>query len=56
MDKYLERKFVLSVLIVLTATGLRALGMLDGGQWVTAACGALTAFALGDVGEKWVEK
>lgn len=56
MDRYLDRKFVLALLIILTATALCALRMLDGGQWVTAACGALTAFALGDVGEQWVAK
>ena len=54
MQRYLERKFALTLLIVITATALCALGMLDGGQWVTACCGALTVFAAGDVGQQWV--
>ncbi len=52
MERYLSRKFLLALLVILAATALRYLGMLDGGQWVTAACGALTVYLTGNVAQK----
>ena len=53
--RYLSRKFLLTLLIVLLATGLRAFNMVDGGMWVTVVSLALTIYVGGNVAQKKVQ-
>ena len=53
--RYLSRKFLLTLLIVLLATGLRAFNMVDGGMWVTVVSLALTIYVGGNVAQKRVQ-
>lgn len=52
MIKYGSRKFLLTLLIVLLATGLRLLSLIDGGMWVTVVSLALTIYVGGNVAQK----
>ena len=52
--RYLSRKFLLTLLIVLLATGLRAFNMVDGGMWVTIMSLSLTIYVGGNVAQKKV--
>ena len=51
-SRYASRKFLLAALVVAAATLLCSLGMLDGGQWVTAAVGTVTVYNAANVGQK----
>ena len=50
--RYLSRKFLLTLLIVLLGTLLRWFEMVDGGMWVTVVSLALTVYVGGNVAEK----
>jgi hypothetical protein len=52
MIKYGSRKFLLTLLIVLMATGLRWFELIDGGMWVTVVSLALTVYVGGNVAQK----
>ena len=52
MIRYGSRKFLLSMLIVLLATGLRAFSLIDGGMWVTVVSLALTVYVGANVAQK----
>ena len=52
MIKYGSRKFLLTLLIVLLATGLCLLSLIDGGMWVTVVSLALTIYVGGNVAQK----
>lgn len=52
MIKYGSRKFLLTLLIVLLATGLRWFELIDGGMWVTVVSLALTVYVGGNVAQK----
>lgn len=54
--KYGSRKFLLSLLVILAATALRAFNLLEGGQWVTVVGAALSVYALGNVSQKALVK
>lgn len=56
MARYGSRKFLLTLLIVLLATGLCAFHLIDGGMWVTVVSLALTVYVGGNVAQKGVEK
>ena len=51
-SRYGSRKFLLTLLIVLLATGLRVFDMVDGGMWVTVVSLALTIYVGGNVAQK----
>lgn len=50
--RYLSRKFLLTLLIVLLGTLLRWFEMVDGGMWVTVVSLALTVYVGGNVAQK----
>lgn len=52
MIKYGSRKFLLTLLIVVIATGLCAVLLIDGGMWVTVVSLALTVYVGGNVAQK----
>ena len=52
MIKYGSRKFLLTLLIVLLATGLRWFELIDGGMWVTVVSLALTIYVGANVAQK----
>lgn len=52
--RYLSRKFLLTLLIVLLGTGLCGFGLIDGGMWVTVVSLALTVYVGGNVAQKKV--
>ena len=52
MIKYSSRKFLLTLLIVLLATGLRWFELIDGGMWVTVVSLALTVYVGANVAQK----
>ena len=52
--RYLSRKFLLTLLIVLLSTGLRWFDLVDGGMWVTVVSLALTVYVSGNVVQKKV--
>lgn len=52
MIRYQSRKFLLTLLIVLLATGLRVFSLIDGGMWVTVVSLALTVYVGGNVAQK----
>lgn len=52
MIRYQSRKFLLTLLIVLLATGLRAFSLVDGGMWVTVVSLALTVYVGANVAQK----
>ena len=52
MIKYGSRKFLLTLLIVLLATGLRWFELIDGGMWVTGVSLALTVYVGANVAQK----
>lgn len=52
MIRYQSRKFLLTLLIVLIATGLRVFSLIDGGMWVTVVSLALTVYVGGNVAQK----
>jgi len=54
--RYGSRKFLLSLLVVLLATGLRWFDLIDGGMWVTVVSLALTVYAGANVTQKAVVK
>jgi len=56
MTKYGSRKFLLTLLIVLLATGLRWFELIDGGMWVTVVSLALTVYVGANVAQKAVVK
>lgn len=51
-SRYLSRKFLLTMLIVLLATGLRVFSLIDGGMWVTVVSLALTVYVGANVAQK----
>ena len=53
--RYLSRKFLLTLLIVLLGTALRRFDMVDGGMWVTVVSLALTVYVGGNVAQKRVQ-
>ncbi len=52
MIRYQSRKFLLTLLIVLLATGLRVFSLIDGGMWVTVVSLALTVYVGANVAQK----
>lgn len=50
--RYLSRKFLLTLLIVLLGTFLRWFDLVDGGMWVTVVSLALTVYVGGNVAQK----
>ena len=50
--RYLSRKFLLALLIVLLGTFLRWFDLVDGGMWVTVVSLALTVYVGGNVAQK----
>ena len=56
MTRYGSRKFLLTLLIVLLATGLRWFELIDGGMWVTVVSLALTVYVGANVAQKAVVK
>ena len=50
--RYLSRKFLLTLLIVLLGTFLRWFDLVDGGMWVTVVSMALTVYVGGNVAQK----
>lgn len=50
--RYLSRKFLLTLLIVLLGTGLRWFDLIDSGMWVTVVSLALTVYVGGNVAQK----
>jgi len=56
MGRYGSRKFLLTLLIVLLATGLRWFELIDGGMWVTVVSLALTVYVGGNVAQKATAK
>lgn len=52
MIRYQSRKFLLAMLVVLLATGLRAFDLIDGGMWVTVVSLALTVYVGANVAQK----
>lgn len=53
-SRYSSRKFLLTLLVVLLATALRAFGLIDGGMWVTIASLSLTLYLGANVAQKKV--
>ena len=53
--RYLSRKFLLTLLIVLLGTFLRWFDLVDGGMWVTVVSLALTVYVGGNVAQKRVQ-
>ena len=53
---YGSRKFLLTLLIVLLATGLRWFELVDGGMWVTVVSLALTVYVGANVAQKATAK
>ena len=54
-SRYLSRKFLLTLLIVLLGTALRWFDLVDGGMWVTVVSLALTVYVGGNVAQKRVQ-
>jgi hypothetical protein len=52
MTRYGSRKFLLTLLIVLLATGLRWFESIDGGMWVTVVSLALTVYVGANAAQK----
>ena len=52
MIKYGSRKFILALLVLATATALRAFGLIDGGMWVTVASLDLALYLGANVSQK----
>ena len=52
MIKYGSRKFILALLVLATATALRAFGLIDGGMWVTVASLGLILYLGANVAQK----
>lgn len=50
--RYLSRKFLMTMLIVLLGTFLRWFDLVDGGMWVTVVSLALTVYVGGNVAQK----
>lgn len=50
--RYLSRKFLMTLLIVLLGTFLRWFDLVDGGMWVTVVSLALTVYVGGNVAQK----
>ncbi len=50
--RYLSRKYLLTLLIVLLGTFLRWFDLVDGGMWVTVVSLALTVYVGGNVAQK----
>lgn len=50
--RYLSRKFLLTLLIVLLGTFLRWFDLVDGGMWVTVVSLAMTVYVGGNVAQK----
>ena len=50
--RYLSRKFLLTLLIVLLGTFLRWFDLVDGGMWVTVVSLALTVYVGANVAQK----
>ena len=50
--RYLSRKFLLTMLIVLLGTFLRWFDLVDGGMWVTVVSLAMTVYVGGNVAQK----
>jgi len=50
--RYLSRKFLMTMLIVLLGTFLRWFDLVDGGMWVTVVSLALTVYVGGNVVQK----
>jgi len=53
--RYLSRKFLMTLLIVLLGTALRWFDLIDGGMWVTVVSLALTVYVGGNVAQKKVQ-
>lgn len=53
--RYLSRKFLLTLLIVLIGTAMRWFYLIDGGMWVTVVSLALTVYVGGNVAQKKVQ-
>jgi hypothetical protein len=53
-NRYGSRKFLLALLVVLLATGLRVFDLIDGGMWVTVVSLALTLYLGANVAQKKV--
>ena len=53
--RYLSRKFLMTMLIVLLGTFLRWFDLVDGGMWVTVVSLALTVYVGGNVAQKKVQ-
>ena len=49
--RYLSRKFLMTMLIVLLGTFLRWFDLVDGGMWVTVVSLALTVYVGGNVAQ-----
>jgi len=56
MIKYGSRKFLLTLLVVLLATGLLAFRLIDGGMWVTVVSLAMTLHHGANVAQKAMVK
>lgn len=56
LARYGSRKFLLSLLVILLATGLRWFDLIDGGMWVTVVSLAMTVYAGANVTQKAVVK
>ncbi len=53
--RYLSRKFLLTLLIVLLATVLCFVALIDGGMWVTVVSLSLTTYSAANVAQKKVQ-
>lgn len=53
MNRYGSRKFIIALLVLIGATALRYLDLLDGGQWVTSSGGVMALYAFANVAQKF---
>lgn len=56
MIRYASRKFLLAILVVVTATALRVADLIDGGMWVTVVSLVLTTYFGANVAQKALTK
>lgn len=56
MIRYISRKFIISLLAIVSADALVFLGIIDAGVWGTTVGGVVALYVAGNVGQKAVTK